>query len=148
MGYHSAEIPSSQVIVGCIKVTIKVNQHTWQSTAAGKDSEETKITVSRGVEMMFQIARTIHPFSDTVSYETIEFILLAVVTPFDFWDVIYLSLLSWIPFQSFKIVLLCLHEILILEDSKDSILIPLLLSVSVLTHCMIPFCPIASCFLC
>lgn len=53
-----------------------------------------------------------------------------MLTPFDFWDVADLSLLSfqWIIFQSLKIVLLCLPGVLILEDSKGCILIPLLLS--------------------
>lgn len=53
-----------------------------------------------------------------------------MLTPFDFWDVVYLSLLSfqWIVFQSLKIVLFCLPGVLILEDSKGCILIPLLLS--------------------
>lgn len=79
---------------------------------------------------MFRVARTSPPFLVTVSYETTEFFLLAMLTPFDFWDVVYLSLLSfqWIVFQSLKIVLFCLPGVLILEDSKGCILIPLLLS--------------------
>lgn len=79
---------------------------------------------------MFHVARTSHPFLVIISYEAIEFFLLAMLTLFDFWDVMYLSLLSfqWIVSQSLKIVLLCLPGFLILEDSKGCVLIPLLLS--------------------
>lgn len=97
---------------------------------------------------MFHVARTSHPFLVIISYEAIEFFLLAMLTLFDFWDVMYLSLLSfqWIVSQSLKIVLLCLPGFLILEDSRAASL-SLFCFLAILTYCMISFCLMVVCSL-